>query len=209
MQVKIVTVEPVTLAVLEHRGDPVLVNDSVQRFITRRKETGLSPITNSQTYGIAYDDPTTTPAKDFRFDICGAVAAPVPANRHGVVTKTIPGGRCAVVRHEGSPDHIAGSIYHLYRNSRTRPDDATNLTVVVSAETRHMGCTMMVSAERDFPPSGHERASCLPPVHFPASSIRHANLNNRWTHPKKRGRIRSLISLNIDYRSRRARCSDH
>ena len=116
MQVKIVTVEPVTLAVLEHRGDPMLVNDSVQRFIAWRKETGLSPITNSQTYGIAYDDPTTTPPKDFRFDICGSVATPVPTNRHGVVTKTIPGGRCAVVRHEGSPDHISGSIYHLYRN---------------------------------------------------------------------------------------------
>jgi AraC family transcriptional regulator len=116
MQVKIVTVEPVTLAVLEHRGDPMSVNDSVQRFIAWRKETGLSPITNSQTYGIAYDDPTTTPPKDFRFDICGSVTAPVPTNRHGVVTKTIPGGRCAVVRHEGSPDHIAGSIYHLYRN---------------------------------------------------------------------------------------------
>ena len=32
------------------------------------------------------------------------------------MTKIIPGGRCAVVRHEGSPDHIAGSVYHLYRN---------------------------------------------------------------------------------------------
>jgi AraC family transcriptional regulator len=38
------------------------------------------------------------------------------ANHHGIVTKAIPGGRCAVVRHQGSPDHIAGSVYHLYRN---------------------------------------------------------------------------------------------
>jgi AraC family transcriptional regulator len=116
MQVRIVSVEPVTVAVLEHRGDPVLVNDSVQRFIAWCKESGLSPVVSSHTYGIAYDDPTTTHAKDFRFDICGSVSAPVPANRHGVVTKAIPGGRCAVVRHQGSPDHIAGSVYHLYRN---------------------------------------------------------------------------------------------
>ena len=47
---------------------------------------------------------------------CGAVSAAVPPNRHGVITKTIPGGRCAVVRHMGSPDHISGSVYHLYRN---------------------------------------------------------------------------------------------
>jgi AraC family transcriptional regulator len=116
MQVRIASVEPVTVAVLEHRGDPARVNDSVQRFIAWRKESGLSPIASSQTYGIAYDDPTTTPAKDFRFDICGSVFRPVPANRHGVVSKAIPGGRCAVVRHQGSPDHIAGSVYHLYRN---------------------------------------------------------------------------------------------
>lgn len=116
MQVKIVTVEPVTVAVLEHRGSPDLLNDSVQRFIAWRKESGLSPVNSSNTYGVAYDDPTTTPPEAFRFDICGAVSAPVPANGHGILTKTIPGGRCAVVRHRGSPDHIAGSIYHLYRN---------------------------------------------------------------------------------------------
>ena len=116
MQVRIVTVEPITVAVLEHRGDPALLNDSVQRFIAWRKETELSPVAQSRTYGIAYDDPTTVTPKDFRYDICGAVSAAVPPNRHGVITKTIPGGRCAIVRHKGSPDHISGSVYHLYRN---------------------------------------------------------------------------------------------
>lgn len=116
MQVRIVNVEPITVAVLEHRGDPALVNHSVQRFIAWRKESGLSPVASSQTYGIAYDDPAATPAKEFRLDICGSIFTPVPANRYGIVTKIIPGGRCAVVRHKGSPDHIAGSVYHLYRN---------------------------------------------------------------------------------------------
>lgn len=116
MHVKVINVEPITVAVMEHRGDPAVLNDSVQRFIAWRKESGLSPIASSHTYGIAYDDPEKTPPKDFRFDICGSVSAPVPANRHGVMTKTIPGGRCAVVQHKGSPDHVAGSVYHLYRN---------------------------------------------------------------------------------------------
>lgn len=116
MQVKIVEVEPVTVAVLEHRGNPALVNESVQRFIAWRKETGLSPVNSSRTYGIAYNDPGTTTPEDFRYDICGSVARPVPPNQHGVVTKTIPGGRCAVARHKGSPDHISGTVYHLYRN---------------------------------------------------------------------------------------------
>jgi AraC family transcriptional regulator len=116
MQVKIIEVEPVSVAVFEHRGDPALLNGSVQRFITWRKASGLSPIASSQTYGIAYDDPQSTPAERFRFDICGSVSAAVPANEHGVITKTIPGGRCAAVRHRGSPDHIAAAVYHLYRN---------------------------------------------------------------------------------------------
>jgi len=116
MQVRIVTTEPTMVAVLEHRGDPALLNGSVQKFIAWRKESGLSPVNSSQTYGIAYDDPSSTPAESFRFDICGTISAAVTANHHGVITKTIPGGRCAVVRHQGSPDHIGGSVYHLYRN---------------------------------------------------------------------------------------------
>ena len=82
-------------------------------------ESGLSPLASSGSYGVAFDDPATTPAKEFRFDICGSVSKTVPANRHGIVTKTIPRGRCAVVRHEGSVDQIAGSVYHLYRKLAT------------------------------------------------------------------------------------------
>lgn len=116
MQVRTVNVEPVRIAVLEHRGNPALLNESVQRFIAWRKESGLSPVATSATYGVAWSDPTTTPPEDFRFDICGAVETKVPANRHAIVNKMIPGGRCAVVRHKGSPDHISSSVYYLYRS---------------------------------------------------------------------------------------------
>jgi len=115
MHVRIITAPTIKVAALEHRADPGLLNDSVQRFIAWRKESGLSPIVSSQTYGIAYDDPKSVPAAEFRFDICGSVLQPVPANDYGIINKTIPGGRCAVVRHEGSPDNIAGSVYYLYR----------------------------------------------------------------------------------------------
>lgn len=116
MQVRIVTVEPVTVAVLEHRGNPALVNASVQQFIAWRKETGLSPAATRNSYGVPFSDPDVTPADDFRFDICGEVDGPVPANRFGVITKVIPGGRCAVVRHEGSLDDVSRSVYFLYRD---------------------------------------------------------------------------------------------
>ena len=115
MKVNIIDFEETKIAVLEHRGAPELVNDSARRFIHWRKESGLSPVKTSKTFGIAYDDPEATPPENFRFDIGGSVAAPVPENPQGVVNKVIPGGRCAVVRHFGSHDRIGESAIYLYR----------------------------------------------------------------------------------------------
>jgi len=116
MDVKIIDVEPTLVAALEHCGAPGLLNESVQRFIDWRKASGLSPINQCATYGVPYNDPNTTPPEEFRFDICGSVMAPVSANEHGVVTKTIPGGRCAMTLHAGSRDRIGETVYALYRD---------------------------------------------------------------------------------------------
>ncbi len=115
MEVKIVDFKKIAVAALEHRGAPELVNDSARIFIEWRKESRLSPVKTSKTFGIAYDDPDTTEPEKFRFDICGSVTAAVPVNPQGVVNKFIPGGRCAVVRHLGSHDKIGESAYYLYR----------------------------------------------------------------------------------------------
>lgn len=58
---------------LEHRGDPKLLNNSVGKFITWRKGCDFSPIKTSNTYGLVYQDPNSTPVDEFRFDICGSV----------------------------------------------------------------------------------------------------------------------------------------
>ncbi|TLG78634.1 AraC family transcriptional regulator [Methylocystis sp. B8] len=116
MDVKIIDVEPILVAALEHRGAPALLNDSVQRFIAWRKSSGLSPVSQCETYGVPYNDPNTTPPEEFRFDICGSVTEPVAGNEQGVVTKTIPGGRCAMTVHAGSRDRIDESVYALYRH---------------------------------------------------------------------------------------------
>lgn len=115
MNVKIVQVDPELVAVLEHRGAPALLNDSVRHFIAWRKTTGLSPVDSSRTFGVPHDNPDTTLPDDFRFDICGSVTEEVPPNAQSVMTKLIPGGRCAVVRHVGSRDRISESVYYLYR----------------------------------------------------------------------------------------------
>jgi AraC family transcriptional regulator len=106
MQVNIIEFEETAIAVLEHRGSPELINDSVKVFIDWRKQSGLSPVNSSRTFGIIYDNPDTTPPEEFRFDICGEVSTSVPGNSQGVVNKVISGGRCAVVRHHGSRHRV-------------------------------------------------------------------------------------------------------
>ena len=115
MDVTIIDFPATDVAVLAHRGAPALLNNTVQQFIGWRKRTGLSPVNHSETFGICYDDPNTTPADQFRFDVCGSVMAPVPENPEGVITGQIPAGRCAVVRHHGSLDEVGQAAYYLYR----------------------------------------------------------------------------------------------
>jgi len=115
MEVRIVDFPTTKVAVIEHRGPPELVNESVSKFIDWRWNTGLSPIATSNSYGVAYDNPETTAPEKFRFDICGTVSDDVPENDYGIVTKAIEGGRCATVRHHGSHARIGESIYPLYR----------------------------------------------------------------------------------------------
>ena len=117
MDVKIVDFPQTRVAALEHHGPSEGVNDSAKLFIEWRKTTGHSPVKTSKTFGVAYDDPDTTPPEDFRFDICGSVTGAIPEdNPQGVVNKMIPGGRCAVVRHFGSHQRIGEVAYFLYRD---------------------------------------------------------------------------------------------
>lgn len=114
MNVQIVEFPETKIAVLQHRAGPEVLNDSVSQFIQWRKETQLSPVATSRTFGVAYDDPKTTPAEEFRFDICGEVKAEVPQNVYGVINKNLPAGRCAVLRHLGPHDRIDAKVHYLY-----------------------------------------------------------------------------------------------
>ncbi|MFO7593521.1 MAG: AraC family transcriptional regulator [Pseudomonadota bacterium] len=116
MNVSVIDLEETMIAVLEHKGAPELLMDSVAQFIDWRKNSGLSPIATSRTFGVVYSDPENTPVEEFRFDICGEIDAPVPNNPQGVISKQIPAGRCATVRHYGSTDRIGESAYYLYRD---------------------------------------------------------------------------------------------
>jgi len=101
------------VAGLEHRGDPHRIGDSIRTFIAWRKQQHLHPSRHA-TFNIFYDDPYQVEPADYRIDLCVAVDSDMQDEAFGIVDKTIPAGRCAVLRHVGSDDHLHASIAYLY-----------------------------------------------------------------------------------------------
>jgi len=112
-EVRIVDFIATRVATLEHRGDPARLDDSVQRFIQWRKQNDLPPSAGA-TFNILYDKLPSSGPDEFRFDLCAATNREIAANEFGVVAKTIPGGKCAVLRHVGSEAGLGETIYCLY-----------------------------------------------------------------------------------------------
>lgn len=115
MDVRIISRDEEMIAYIPHHGPANRILDTAGKFIEWRKSTGLSPISSSRTYGIPYGDPAKVPEAEFRFDVCGSVNAAVPANDFGVRNGSIPAGRYAVLRHNGSHDRIEDSVYRMLR----------------------------------------------------------------------------------------------
>ncbi|HET9953337.1 MAG TPA: AraC family transcriptional regulator [Polyangiaceae bacterium] len=111
--VRLVDFQETRVAALEHRGDPATIEDSIRRFIEWRRQNRLHPKL-SATFNVFWDSPSDTAPERFRMDLCAAITGSIPENSHGVVPKTIPGGRCAVLRHVGSEDTLPESISFLY-----------------------------------------------------------------------------------------------
>lgn len=115
MQVKIVDFPSTKVAVLTHQGTVELLNETAANFIAWRKTSGCSPVASSHTYGLAPNDPTTTMPEAFRFTFAGSITAPIAEdNPFGVTNSEIPAGRCAVVRHLGSHEHLTQCARALY-----------------------------------------------------------------------------------------------
>jgi AraC family transcriptional regulator len=111
--VEVINFREIKVAVIEHLGPLELLGNTINLFINWRKNNNLSAKV-SRTFNIAYDDPAVTEPEKYRCDICASVKSDVQQNNHGVITKTIPAGRCALIRHVGSDDTISETIAYLY-----------------------------------------------------------------------------------------------
>ena len=103
------------VASLDHRGDPERVYETIQRFISWRREAGLGRNV-SATYTVFHSDPRTTPAAEFRLGLCAATNRVIETNTHGVEAGVIPGGRCAVLRVIGGSENLEVPALFLYRD---------------------------------------------------------------------------------------------
>ena len=113
--VDILEVQATPVAMIEHRGDPRSIGSTIQRFIAWRKAQRLNP-RNSATYNVFHSDPRTTPAAEYRLDLCVATEREVEPNGEGVVAGLIPGGRCAALRVIGGSDDLEEAALYLYRD---------------------------------------------------------------------------------------------
>jgi AraC family transcriptional regulator len=116
MNVTIKNLDTRRLAVLEHRGEPKLIGDSVNKLINWAKAQPINVKPKAgEAFGFAYDDPKLTPATNFRFDL--AITIPEQLALKGEVTeKRLPAGRYAIAMHKGSRDNIGDTVYALYRD---------------------------------------------------------------------------------------------
>lgn len=112
-EVEIVEFPETHVAAVEYRGPPQDEYSAVLRLVAWRRENGVRP-DQGKTIGVHYSDPSTCAPDDYRIDICVSYEGDVCANSHGVVAKSIPGGRCARIRHYGSREFI-GEVDYIYR----------------------------------------------------------------------------------------------
>ncbi len=104
LNVEIIKFDEVKLAVMEHRGPPNQLKNTIRKFIEWRRENRLSP-DKYRTFNLVYEN--------YRLDLCTSIQSEV-FNDNAVISKVIPAGRCAVTRHMGSDDTIDTTIRYLY-----------------------------------------------------------------------------------------------
>lgn len=90
MNVNIKKMSARRLAVLEHRGDPKLIGESVSKLIKWAKSQPVSVKPKAgEAFAFAYDDPSITPASEFRFDL-GITVPEQLKLEGGIVEKRLP-----------------------------------------------------------------------------------------------------------------------
>ncbi|HAT6976846.1 TPA: AraC family transcriptional regulator [Legionella pneumophila] len=115
MKVDIKSIDKIRLAVIEHKGDPKLLGESINKLVSWAKSQSINLKPRpGEAFALAYDDPKTTPPSEFRIDL--GIKVPENLKLDGVIEKFLPSGRYAVTVHKGSRNNIGDVVYYLYRD---------------------------------------------------------------------------------------------
>jgi AraC family transcriptional regulator len=116
-QISIREVAPQRVAMFEHRGDPMTLDVTIQKFIAWRKAGGMSPKTNP-TFNIWHTERRPTDPADYRMDLCVGLNPGQAFEARGADVREgeIPGGRCAVLRVTGDTHNLEPAALFLYRD---------------------------------------------------------------------------------------------
>lgn len=106
-------VPPTPVAIMEHRGDRSALSVTAQRFHAWRKAAGLSPKT-SASFTVFRSGREPRVAADYAIDLCVETDLPIGADDQ-VKAGIIPGGRCAVLRVDGTSNNHEPAAIYLYR----------------------------------------------------------------------------------------------
>lgn len=118
--VEIVELAELDLAVMEHKGNPQLLGDTIRQFIGWRKENKLPP-NQYRTFNLVYNDPDLVPEDEYRFDLAVEYKSPLPMDCKMVAGK-IPAGRYALIRYSGEDAGLRQAVDYLYRDWLTNHD---------------------------------------------------------------------------------------
>lgn len=114
-EVTIREVLPTPVAIMEHRGDPETLGDTIQRFIAWRRAAGLHPRTNP-TFTVWRSERRPPSPADYSVDLCVGTDRPIDAMCEQTKAGEIPGGRCAVLRVVGNTHNLEPAALYLYRD---------------------------------------------------------------------------------------------
>jgi AraC family transcriptional regulator len=107
-------VSPTPVALMEHRGPRTSIPDTAKRFHAWRKANGVSPLT-STSFTVFRSEREPEEAGNYAMDLCVETDQPIAKDDDEVRASTIPGGRCAVMRVDGtSNNHLPAALY-MYR----------------------------------------------------------------------------------------------
>lgn len=109
--VEVVELPQLSLAVLEHKGNPHLLGQTIRQFIRWRKENNLPP-DKYRTFNLLYNDPNVTPDEEYRFGL--AVEYNHALTISELVEGKIPAGTYALIRYQGSDSGLGDAVNYLY-----------------------------------------------------------------------------------------------